>query len=231
VERNPCTLGATRWLVLVAVALTVALFSLRVTPSSGDEVAWLVGDGELVRHRDRWLVNDDGSLHAVRETSRYRLRERYEQVLDRLTRLRRPPWEVVTSEEVMSEALGPVYLDRNLFTEDVQTRGLKATTRLPMGWRIQFKDGGSGFLWDRRLPREVRCAGALLERQAGSVLQRVAEREVVEVQIVAAEPVGRWGYAPSSDYATVVVRRIRPPTIAEWLGREMERWWERMFQP
>lgn len=215
--------------MLAAVALTAALFGIRVSPPPGDEVAWLVGDGELVRHRERWMLNRDGSLHAVRETSRYRLRERYDKVLDRLTRLQGSTWEVVTSDAVLNEALGPVYTDRSLFDEDLRTRGMKSATRTPLGMWIQYEDGGSGFLWDRRLPKGTRCAGAALERWASSFLQRVSDTEMVEIQVVAAEPVGRWGYAPSTEYTTVVVRRLRPPALAEWMQREFERWWNHTF--
>lgn len=221
--------GAVRWLLLVAVVLTTALFGIRVSPPSGDEVAWLIENGELVRHRERWMVNGDGSLHAVREIARYRLRERYDRVLGRLDRLQGSAWEVVTSEDVMSGAWGPVYTDRSPFYEDLRTRGMKSSTRTPLGTRIQFEDGGLGFLWDRRLPHGTRCAGVTLERRASSPLQRVSDSEIVEVQVVAAEPVGRWGYAPSFEYTTVVVRRLRPPTLAEWVQREIERWWDRMF--
>lgn len=221
--------GAARWLLLVAVALTATLFGIRVSPPPGDGVACLIGNGELVRHRERRIVNSDGSLHAVRESSRYRLRERYDTVLDRLDRLQRSAWEVVTSEDVMSGAWGPVYTDRSPFYEDLRTRGMKSSTRTPLGMRIQYQDGGLGFLWDSRLPRNARCAGAILERRVSSFLQGVSDTEMVEIQVVAAEPVGRWGYAPSFEYTTVVVRRTRPPTLAEWVQREIERWWDRMF--
>lgn len=222
------TRGAARWLVLVGVALTAAIVGLRAGAGPGDEVEWLVGDGELVR--DRWfgIPNPDDSLHAAWEVLRFRLHEDYDAVLKRLHRLRESGWAVATSEQVESGELGTLYTDEDAFARDARERGVKDVARLPIGYYVQFEDGDRAFLPDRRLPSGVRYSGARLTRSSSSVLGDVREEEFVQVQVVAAEPVGRRGFAPSSEYTTVIVRRIRPPTATEWIGWEIERWWNQL---
>lgn len=150
-------------------------------------------------------------------------------MLKRLHRLRESGWEVATSEQAESGELGTLYTDEDAFARDARERGLADAVRIPIGYHVRFKDGERAFLPHRRLTAGGRYSGARLTRSSSSVLGGVREEEFVQVQVLAAEPVGRRGFAPSSEYTTVIVRRIRPPTATEWIGWEIERWWNGMI--
>lgn len=226
-ERKLWTYGATRWVVLAGAATTVAVVGFRSSPPVGGEIAWLVGDGELLQDRWRGITGSGGSLYSVRETLRFRLHEPYENVFQRLNQLKELGWEVATSEQAESGRFGKHYAKRSTFYQDARHRGLKVTAPLPIGLQAEFGDGERVFMRDRKLPFGIPYAGARRVKPSSSMLAGVQEEEVVEVQIVAAEPVGRRGFRPSPQYTTVIVSRLRPPTVAEWLSSEAEHWWER----